>query len=183
MKRPEFIFLTVASYLLSLDLRTDPSEEVWLPKIGDDDLKRIEESDNPVVIANDWFCQGCYSYGAFSIKDGKIIKLQDLSSTKIINDGGEFIFEHGTRDHKGLIAIELQEKTPFFVMLEDIDTERYTIKRDIFFEKETDQTFVDEVLSLIGDTEGGVNIQRDQWLTLYADDYKNMLETLPVRLI
>jgi hypothetical protein len=179
--------LTESSYLLDLNARKNNGQDdgtIWLPRIDSEAIKRISTNGNRIVIAHDWFSQGCYEYGAFAVIQNKIIELQKHPHTKIINTNEDYIFEEGSSDHKGFIAIEL-EKVPelFFVMNtywgDDSDSSEITI----WFESNVSKEDIFKVLNLIQiEAVKSVEIIRDQ-ITITAKDYEQMILELPVKLI
>lgn len=183
MKQSKF---NPTKYLLTLDPRGDRGM-VTLPKIGEDDLKRLLENDSPIVIAHDWFSQGCYEKGVFVLRGGKAVELKTLEETKIVNENGEFIFELGSLDHKGLIAIEVPKGMQYFVMKRyfEVNDECNDYKENIilYFEPESPQEYIDEVVALVSCPKTELEVVRSQWLSLYADDYVTITETLPTKLI
>lgn len=170
------------SYLISLNPICG-SDKVWLPEIGEKDLKRLRENDNPVVITHDWFSQGSYEYGAWTLQDEKFMELQKHNEAKIVNAGGEFIFECGTMDHKGLIAIEIPRTLPFFVMERSWDQEAMKELIRVWFEPNVNQKFKNNVVSMLKTYPDAILEIKEDWLTIYAEDYDRMLEQLPVELI
>ena len=167
-------------YLTSLSRRVE-EDIVLFPEIDEKTLTALEESDTPVVIANDWFSHGAYEYGAFVLSGDSYISLQDLAGTKIVNTDGEFIFESGTDDHKGLIAIEIKKGTPFFIM----ESSSAPLRDEVvfYFEPEAMDEYVNTVLGLMTHDGQNITVVRDQWLTIYADDYRKIVRDLPVKLI
>lgn len=159
-------------YLTTLDKREN-EERILLPLVNEDTLLEIEEKGNKIVLANDWFSQGAYEFGAFTIKGDKYMDLQDREDTRIANPGGNFIFENGTLDHKGLIAIEIPEGTEFFVMLRggyDIYETRF------FFEPGTDESYVEKVVSMMTLGSEKVSVTTDQKLSVTPKEYRELAE-------
>lgn len=178
---------TNRKYLLSLNPICG-SDKIWLPKIGQDDLCRLRENENCVVIAHDWVSPGSYEYGAWFYKGGEIVPLQDLPSTKIVNQDEEFIFELDSSSHKGLIAIEITQEPEgneaYFVMEKRFDQENEKLSIVLYLEPYVSEQLQDEIIKAIGGDKEGVvlDIQRE-WTSVYADEYDRMLAEMPVELI
>lgn len=178
----------VGHYLLSLNPITD-NDTIWLPKISEEALVQLRKSDNPVYIAHDWFLQGSYEYGLCTLIDGKIRKLQAHPDAKIVNCGGDFIFESNSsgRSHKGLIAIEVCKDivSPIFVMERYFDQEETKTSVSLWFESGVSEKTKEEVIELVKTLDSSCFISsiKEDWICVYADDYDHMLEQLPVQLI
>ncbi len=159
------------NYLSSLNLREDDNK-TWLPQINDEELKICKEENLDIVLANDWFSQGAYDYGVFSFnKYGELCRLQELSNTKILNPNENFIFEEGSMDYKGLIAIGVEPGTEYFIALigghNKCDIE-------IYFPENSNNYFIDNAIDSIACVGDVVFVHKDQKLSLKHFEYVKM---------
>jgi len=172
-------------YLLNLDRREgipDDGKKVWLPKLSVETIDSLKKSDNPFVVANDWFSQGCYEMGAWVFTGDGYAELQEEVGT-LLNEG--FAFEYDNQGHKGLVALEITKKTEFFVMnnMFPFGEDRGDIA--LFFDTSfVSEAYIEKVTNYFTDKypDSKITVKR-QWLVLYADDYTNMVEQLPTLLI
>ncbi len=170
-------------YLLSLNPIVG-SDKIWLPEIGENELVELRKNNNPVYIAHDWFSQGAYEYGLFTIMDSHITELQRHPNARIVNCGGNYIFELGTMDHKGLIAIEIPKdfSLPVFIMNRGWDHECNKEKISLWFEPKTLDNEREKIVNMVK-TEDSVIYIHEAMISIYAEDYDRMLQQLPVQLI
>lgn len=178
---------TFGKYILSLNPIAG-SDKVWLPKIGKNDLVRLRENDNPVVIAHDWVSPGSYEYGAWLYSGGKIVPLQDHALAKIVNEDEDFIFELDSSSHKGLIAIEITQEPEgneaFFVMEKRFDQDAEKVSICLYLEPYVSEQLQDQIIKAVGGDKEDVDLSvQREWITVYAEDYDQMLAHLPVELI
>jgi len=174
------------SYLFSLDKRDKGmnSQNILLPRLDAKTLEDVTKRDVPFIVANDWSRVFVYEFGAWVIDEkNEIVRLQEKTG-RILNKS--FVFECGRSDHKGLIAIEIERDTKFFVMNYSgirIGKRRQSV--ELFFDTDfVDEEYIEMVKNIVlqSDIDADITIQR-KWLVLYGDDYTKMVEQLPVTLI
>lgn len=189
------------NYLLLLNPSHD-GFEVWLPKISDETLARLRKSGNRVYIAHDWFSQGNYEYGLYTIIDGKIRNLKYHPNARIVNSDEKFIFESNSLigSHKGLVAIEVFEDigSPIFVMERNFyaekmpacaslwfGAERKTTSASLWFEYGTPKSLKNKIIKLVKNLDSScfVDYNKEAFISINAEDYDRMLQQLPVQLI
>lgn len=172
----------IGRYLLGLNPICGDNK-VWFPKIDEEDLVRLRGNDNPIVIAHDWFSHGSYEYGSFTILDDNVIPLQNHPDTRIVNSEGKFVFEQGTQDHKGLIAIETPTSvmSSVFVAEHRFDQEEMKESVSLWFEPETSEEFKNKVVSMLQTDNTSFDIHED-WISVFAEEYEQITTQLNVLL-
>jgi hypothetical protein len=88
------------------------NKKIWLPNIDLRDFSEESLKENIVYVGHDWHSYGSYD-ACICILDGnnEPKDLKSIENCKVLND---YIFENGTMDHKGLIAISApKELKPF----------------------------------------------------------------------
>ena len=162
-------------YLYALNPRVNETSP-WLPEVDSH-----TSGDHNIIVAHDWFSQGSYSRGAFYLgKNNKIEELQSHPYSKVCN-AQEFIFEEGSSDHKGLIAITFgdnKDTPPYFIM----DALMYDYQVNLYFEKGTDWDYIQRVyLAVEKNYEDHIISLTFDKLSLTYNEYLDMIKELSDR--
>lgn len=163
---------TNTDYLMSLSPRDD--SQIWFPQISDSAFIDVIKGNRKIVVAHEWSCPTIYekTIVGFS-QDNKLWRLKDLTDTSIIaNTGGEFVFESGSMDYKGLIALSIPKDTNFFI-LEESKNDDIGTNRLIYFEPNVSAEFKEKVLSIYTNNDEGdsLTVIDDQKLTVSYEEY------------
>lgn len=114
----------------------------WIPELKND----LSGEDGDILIAHDWYMQNVYDYGLFTLHEGKILPLQNHPDCNIVNKDDEFIFEQGSLDYKGLVAIQKKTDVHACVIEFTADAEEQMTSANIIFNPDTNHEFKNKIL-------------------------------------
>jgi len=155
---------------------------IMMPNITKEKLDAIQASNNLIAIGHKWFSQGSYKSGFYYTYNETLEELQTHPQCKIVNENEEFIFESGTLDYKGLIAIEVPS---------NVDTCYINSGRDfnndweekISFKKDTPIDFKRSILKNYLEFNNKITIQFDQEFLFTVEEYNHIIANFNVTII
>lgn len=156
-------------------------KSIWMPKIAKQKLKEIQAAGNLIAIGHDWFSSGSYAIGFFCFHENKLIELQKHPECQIANDG-DFIFECGTLDHKGLIAIEVPKSMSFCHIEAGRDGNGDWIEK-ICFSNTVSKDFKKEILKKYADSDDDFSVKLDVGFLFTVEEYHYILQNYNYTLI
>lgn len=167
---------SIMKYLIGLNPIAG-SNKLWLPAIEASVLEQIEHNNNNIAIAHDWFSLGSYEYGLCTIVNGVVTALQEHPKCSIANPN--FIFEMGTLDHKGLIAIEIPPTVKTFIMeTGGWDEEQQKAPRRVYFLPNEDEIWKQSVIELVNESDVILSIIDDERFIIDVKDYRDIIESI-----
>lgn len=161
-------------YLKNLNFQS--GGRIWMPRIDNQELRETTEMGRTIVIADDWMYPDGYEYGAWAFDGESIKELQKIEGVKILNE--DYIFEYGSSEHRGLIALGVEKNLEFFICQKDHFGD---FEARFFFQEGTPEAYIEKAVNAMCYQDEKIVISKDQKITVSPEEYRKMVfEHIPV---